>query len=144
MRHKQAFIVIAITFFTKAGFGCPSNITDAPKILSSVFQKNTLHDSYTLEFSLLEKRPSPLLQLFKLKKKKNKKAIAAALAFPFPFGIVGLHRIYLGSAPYVPVVYIATLGGVFGLTPFIDFCALLAEKDLEKYRNNPKIFMWID
>jgi TM2 domain-containing membrane protein YozV len=144
MRHKQAFIVIAITFFTKACLGYASNITDAPKILSSVFQENTLHDSYTLEFSFLEKRPSPLLQLFKLKKKKNKKVIAAALAFPFPFGIVGLHRIYLGSAPYVPVVYIATLGGVFGLIPFIDFCALLTEKDLEKYKNNPKIFMWID
>lgn len=144
MRHKQAFIVIAITLFTKAGLGCASNITNAPRVLSSVFQENKFHDFYMPEFCLLEKRPSPLVQLFKLKKKNNKKAIAAALAFPFPFGIVGLHRIYLGSAPYVPVVYISTLGGVFGLIPFIDFCALLAEKDLGKYKNNPKIFMWIE
>jgi TM2 domain-containing membrane protein YozV len=144
MRHKQAFIVIAIIFFTKASFGSSSILLDYTIVLNSNFKATTINDVYSMELSLSEKRPSPLLQLFKLKQRKNKKAIAATLAFPFPFGIVGLHRIYLGSAPYVPVVYIATLGGVFGLIPFIDFCALLAEKDLEKYKKNPKIFMWID
>jgi TM2 domain-containing membrane protein YozV len=75
--------------------------------------------------------------------KKNKKIVAALLSFPFPFGIVGLHRIYLGTAPYVPVAYIATLGGVFGILPFIDFCVLLIDKDVDKYLNNQKVFMWI-
>lgn len=75
-------------------------------------------------------------------KQKNKKIIAALLAFPFPCGIVGLHRIYLGCAPHVPVAYIATVGGGFGLLPLIDFIFLLKTKDLEPYIANDKVFMW--
>ncbi|MCC6372444.1 MAG: NINE protein [Bacteroidia bacterium] len=89
------------------------------------------------------KRPNPLLQLFRAKQKKNRRTTAAILAFPFPFGIVGLHRIYLGCAPYVPVVYIASLGGAFGVLPFIDFCVLVLDKDVEAYVNNKKVFMWV-
>lgn len=89
-------------------------------------------------------RPSPLLQLVKQKRRNSRKAIAATLAFPLPFGIVGLHRIYLGCAPYVPVAYIASLGGVFGALPFIDFCVLLAAKSTDPYTNNKKIFMWVN
>ncbi len=70
--------------------------------------------------------------------------MAALLAFPFPFGIVGLHRIYLGCAPYIPVVYIASLGGVFGILPFIDCCILLLDKDIDRYINNKKVFMWVN
>ncbi len=91
-----------------------------------------------------ELRPSPLLNFIKKQQNKNRKITAAVLAFPFPFGIVGLHRIYMGCAPYVPVVYIATLGGVFGILPFIDFCVILIEKDLERFMNNPKVFMWVN
>ncbi len=89
-------------------------------------------------------RPSPLLKLFHAKQKHTKKITAAILAFPLPFGIVGLHRIYLGSAPYVPVVYIATLGGAFGLMPLIDFCVILGDKNTENYVNNNKVFMWVE
>lgn len=89
-------------------------------------------------------RPSPLLQLVKQKRRNSRKAIATTLAFPLPFGIVGLHRIYLGCAPYVPVAYIASLGGVFGALPFIDFCVLLAAKNTDPYTNNKKIFMWVN
>jgi TM2 domain-containing membrane protein YozV len=89
-------------------------------------------------------RPTPLLKLFKVKQQKYKKLTAAALAFPFPFGIVGLHRIYLGCAPYVPVVYIASLGGAFGLVPLIDCFVILLSKDIEQYSNSKKVFMWVD
>lgn len=99
-------------------------------------------ESYDL--STGSERPSPLLKNFRKKQRKGKKVIAALLAFPLPFGIVGLHRIYLGSAPYVPVVYIATLGGVFGVLPFIDFCVLLAAKKTDPYTDNDKIFMWVN
>lgn len=93
--------------------------------------------------NLSDGRPNPVRQLFKKKQRLNKRITAAVLAFPFPFGIVGLHRIYLGTKPYVPVVYIATVGGVFGILPFIDFCVLMFDKDFERYKNNGKIFMWI-
>ncbi len=89
-------------------------------------------------------RPNPLLVLFKHKHKKNKRLTAAILAFPFPFGIVGLHRIYLGCPPYVPVVYIASLGGIFGFLPLIDFCVLTFGKDFEKYSNRGSVFMWVN
>jgi TM2 domain-containing membrane protein YozV len=91
---------------------------------------------------LQQARPSPLMQLFWKRKHKDQKVKAALLAFPFPCGMVGLHRIYLGTAPYVPVVYIATIGGVFGILPFIDFCVLLLDKEIEPYIMNKKVFMW--
>lgn len=94
--------------------------------------------------TIFMERPTPLLQMFHKKQKKNKKLTAALLAFPFPFGIVGLHRIYLGCAPYVPVVYIASFGGIVGLLPLIDFCFILLEKDIKLFTNNKKVFMWVN
>ncbi len=88
--------------------------------------------------------PNPILHKFKLTKTRNKQVVAAILAFPIPFGMVGLHRIYLGTAPYVPVAYIATLGGLFGILPFVDFCVLLLDSDIEKYKSNQKVFMWLN
>ncbi len=93
---------------------------------------------------LTDKRPNPIFQLLRDKHKKNKKITAAILAFPFPFGMVGLHRIYLGTAPHVPVIYIGSVGGVFGLLPLIDFFALLAKKDIDPYIENKKVFMWVN
>ncbi len=93
--------------------------------------------------SIENNRPNPILQLLKKRQKKNKKVMAAILAFPFPFGIVGLHRIYLGTAPHVPVVYIGTFGGVLGVLPFIDFCVIMLDKDFDRYLENKKIFMWV-
>ena len=78
------------------------------------------------------------------KKEKNKKKFVAALfAFPFPFGFMGGHRIMLGTKPWVPIVYVATFGGCFGVLPLIDFFVILCSKDIEEYENNPNIFMWL-
>lgn len=78
------------------------------------------------------------------KTQENKKVIAAILAFPFPFGILGLHRIYLGTKPYMPFAYIGTLGGCFGILPLIDFISILTADDetFKRFENNPKVFMW--
>lgn len=93
--------------------------------------------------SLQDKKPNPVFQIFRKKQRLNKRITSAVLAFPFPFGIVGLHRIYLGTKPHVPVVYIASLGGVFGILPFIDFCAIVFDKDFDSYRDNGKVLMWV-
>lgn len=98
---------------------------------------------YSEQISVNDKKPNPIFQLFRKKQKLNKRVTSAILAFPFPFGIVGLHRIYLGTKPYVPVAYIASLGGALGVLPFIDFCAITFGKNFDSYRNNGKIFMWI-
>lgn len=74
----------------------------------------------------------------------QKKLVSALFAFPFPFGFMGAHRVMLGTKPWVPVVYVATLGGCFGLLPLIDFFVITFSKDISKYENNPSIFMWIN
>lgn len=77
-------------------------------------------------------------------KTENKKLVAAILAFPVPFGFIGLHRIYLGTEPWVPVVYLITGGGGAMILPLIDFIAILVAtpEELKSYENNAKIFMW--
>ena len=75
---------------------------------------------------------------------KRKKITAAILAFPLPFGLLGLHRIYLGTKPYVPFVYIGTIGGCLFVLPFIDFITILSakEEDFKRFEKNPGVFMW--
>ena len=116
----------------------------AEKKLTTVYYLDSASTIITLEnIQFNNEKPNPVFILFRKKHKLNKRITAAVLAFPFPFGIVGLHRIYLGTKPYVPVAYIASLGGVFGILPFIDFCAIAFDKDFEQYKNNGKVFMWI-
>lgn len=101
--------------------------------------------SVTTEELAFDKGPNPVMKLFRKKQRLNKRITAAVLAFPFPFGIVGLHRIYLGTKPYVPVAYVASLGGVFGILPFIDFCAIVFDrKNFENYKDNGQVFMWLN
>lgn len=134
MRFTLIFIVLSIYFSSSAN-------NSKPIYLLQVTQVDSL---LLIESANSQELPNPLLHQFKIKKKQNKQVVAAILAFPIPFGIVGLHRIYLGTAPYVPVAYIATLGGLFGILPFVDFCVLLLDSDIEKYKSNQKVFMWLN
>jgi len=69
------------------------------------------------------------------------KRLGAAL-IAIPLGMLGMHRIYLGTQPIVPIFYILTFGGGFGILPFIDFVVLIMADDMKPYINNPRIFMW--
>jgi TM2 domain-containing membrane protein YozV len=91
-----------------------------------------------------QQRPNHLIHLIRRKIQHTRRAMAAALAFPLPFGVLALHRIYLGTNPHVPVAYIGTVGGVFGILPFIDFCVLILDSDVNRFTNNGKVFMWIN
>ncbi|MFW5805002.1 MAG: TM2 domain-containing protein [Bacteroidales bacterium] len=73
--------------------------------------------------------------------KKRSKLIA--IAADLLTGPLGGHRIYLGTKPWIPVVYAVTLGGGIGLLPVIDLFAIIFVSDLNKYTNNPQIFMWL-
>ena len=57
-------------------------------------------------------------------------------------GPLGGHRLYLGTKPIVPVVYTLTLGGGVGILPFIDLVVVCFSKDMSRFENNNKIFMW--
>jgi len=66
--------------------------------------------------------------------------IAALLAFFV--GNLGIHRFYLGTETMTGVGYILTCGGC-GIVSLVDFVVLLIDsKDISKYINNPKFFMW--
>jgi TM2 domain-containing membrane protein YozV len=142
---KQFFLIIALfaglqLLKAHTSAACPVPYADsAGKVITESMA--ILHNTGIYERG--GEGPNPVHQLFRKKHRMNKKIVAAVLAFPFPFGIVGLHRIYMGTKPYVPVVYIATIGGVFGILPFIDFCVLMFDKDFKRYENNGKVFMWI-
>ena len=75
------------------------------------------------------------------KKSVNKtKAIAVTLAITL--GIFGVHRLYLGTKPIVPISYTLTLGGGMGLLPVIDIFYIISAKDINQITNNDFIFMW--
>lgn len=77
---------------------------------------------------------------------RKKKLITSILAFPIPFGFIGLHRIYLGTAPWVPVAYLCTGGGGLGLLPILDFIFIVTadEEEFKEYENNPNFFMFVE
>lgn len=70
------------------------------------------------------------------------RVLAAILSFPLPFGVFGIHRSYLETSGIIPVVYIVTFGGGFGILPFIDFAVILLSEDLKPYVENTKLLMW--
>ncbi len=74
--------------------------------------------------------------------KENKRLVAALLTVTL--GMLGVHRIYLGSKPWIPLVYLLTFGGGFFILPLIDLIAILTAPDIDKYLDNPRVFMWID
>ena len=60
-------------------------------------------------------------------------------------GGIGIHRLYLGTAPLTFVLYLITGGGC-GIVVLIDWVmlliALVEDKDISPYVNNPNFFMW--
>ena len=72
----------------------------------------------------------------------QRKVKITASILALTLGPFGVHRLYLGTSPVVPVVYVATVGGAIGILPFIDFVVIVFSKDLSPYMNNNRIFMW--
>lgn len=91
---------------------------------------------FTTPSDSLSAHPSDSLQ------PRKHKLIAAVLAFPLTGGVLGLHRLYLGSSHAMPLVYVATLGGGFGILPFVDFVLILLNKDVNCYAHSTRLFMW--
>jgi len=69
----------------------------------------------------------------------HNKWLAAGL--DLSLGIFGVHRLYLGTEPQVPVMYTLTLGGG-GMLVLADLGLILFSKNIENYANSPHIFMW--
>ncbi|HQB78543.1 MAG TPA: NINE protein [Tenuifilaceae bacterium] len=65
---------------------------------------------------------------------------------PFPVGGFGIHRHYLGTKGSMWAIYFFTCGGIFGIVPMVDWIVILVDgilnKNIDKYTNNEKFFMW--
>lgn len=136
-----------IVFFFSFLFGLEHFVianTAVNKQFIDVPQTVSFRTGDTLLYTIRGVVGDSLIQKEKTKKEKNKKKFVSALfAFPFPFGFMGAHRVMLGTKPWVPVVYVATFGGCFGILPLIDFFVIIFSKDIEQYENNASIFMWL-
>lgn len=55
------------------------------------------------------------------------------------FGIFGMHRVYLGCKPYIPILYTATIGGA-GVVVLIDLFILIFKQDYSDISQNRFIF----
>ncbi len=71
-------------------------------------------------------------------KKRKLKAVLLSILL----GHFGVHRIYLGTKPNVPVAYSLTLGGGLGLLPLIDAIMIIKSDDLDSFSNNDRVIMW--
>ena len=64
-----------------------------------------------------------------------------AIALDITLGLLGMHRLYLGTDLKIPVAYTLTLGGG-GVLWIVDLGLLIFSKDISKFYDNPRMFMW--
>ncbi len=88
----------------------------------------------------------PKISLFNKKEKaqysertKNK---LVALALGIALGPFGVHRLYLGTKPKVPIAYTCTLGGGFFILPLIDIFYIILNQNPDYIENNDNVFIW--
>jgi len=88
----------------------------------------------------------PKINKLKLFWERHKTTVASnkwlLSALTVTLGIFGVHRLYLGTAPHIPVLYTVTLGGGLGIVPLVDLIFILATKDPNKFKNDERFFMW--
>lgn len=135
--HGIRIVILSaiLIFFGATGLGAT-----APKPVA--FLSLTLHrpTAPNLELLLPNTRSNRKLVGLLEKRQNNQKFTAIALAIALgPFGV---HRLYLGTKPVVPVVYTLTLGGGLGVLPLADIIAILIAEDLSSFKNNDKVIMW--
>ncbi len=108
----------------------------------STFKQLVINESElaTQEVKLPSEKKIKLIALLQSATVENKKVTAAILTLTL--GMLGVHRIYLGTAPYIPAVYLFTFGGGFFVLPIIDLIMILTTNDIAKFENNNKILMW--
>ena len=60
-------------------------------------------------------------------------------------GFFGIHRLILGTQPINCLWYILTVGGIFGISPLIDWVMILIDliNGSASYLDNPAFIMWL-
>ena len=91
------------------------------------------------ESSQGELRLRKIFNRFNKEQHENPRLVAIAL--DASLGLLGVHRLYLGTTVKVPVIYTLTCGGGCVLW-LIDLGLLIFTKDITPYMDNPNLFMW--
>lgn len=143
MNCLKVLLSVGFSVFISFVQSSANNISDSDTICASTIDRS----NSLMVISIPDSPEVKILTIHdsaKTSKYKSKKRIAAILSFPFPFGLLGLHRVFLGTKPYIPFVYIGTLGGCFLILPIIDFISILSsnERSFQRFENNSRVFMW--
>jgi TM2 domain-containing membrane protein YozV len=128
-----------LIFFIFFSFACIGQSQEKLKNLeeSAVFVYSSLNgESFILEGKL------KLWALQKVAEKPDRNHKVNAVLLAIGLGPFGVHRLYLGTHPRVPVIYTLTLGGGLGILPLTDIIAIIATKDLSKFIGNDRVIMW--
>jgi len=72
---------------------------------------------------------------------KNKHERLVAIGLNVSLGMLGVHRMYLGTGINVPVTYACTAGG-FGVLWVTDLVILVGTRHYDALKNNPHVFLW--
>ena len=124
---------LKLNIFSLLIFGLAFNCAKAQSEAGPSFSNSIEVDLGNVELSFSQTPASE-----KPKRVKLKAAILSIL-----LGHFGVHRIYLGTSPNVPVIYSLTLGGGLGILPLADFIAIVSTPDINRYRESEKVFMWL-
>ena len=132
MLNKFVFSLLFL-FLGISSFAVNTDTTISITDSATVIQHNT-----KVEFNFL-----PKISLFskdKAETKNKSKLVAGLLAITLgPFGV---HRLYLGTSPKVPIAYTLTLGGGFFILPLIDIFYIILSRNPEDIEGNNHVFIW--
>ena len=74
------------------------------------------------------------------------KSPVGAILLTFFLGGFGVHRHYMGTRPWMWAIYTFTVGGIFGIVPFVDLIveivATVEDNSIARYCGNTSFFMW--
>lgn len=120
-------ILILIILITSANVIHAQNRMRIREIAGKVMFRQTEENSYEI-------RP-----VFKNQKGDNVRLTAIALNISL--GVLGVHRLYLGTDVKIAAAYALTCGGGCILW-LVDLGLLIGSKDITPFLDNPRLFMW--
>lgn len=131
---KLSLIIFFFAVFISIGFSETSEIQSF---------SNTENDLITIQDTIKLGHYNIIINASKDDIRSNNKKKIIAIAADILTGPLGGHRIYLGTKPWVPIVYAVTLGGGLGTLPIVDLFVIIFTHNLNRYCNNPQIIMWL-
>ena len=138
--YMKKFIIALIAMFAIAS---AANAANAYKIDDAAIDAVVENAVAISPMSLMAELPASVPASASI---SSSKSPVAAILLTFVLGEFGVHRHYMGTRPWMWAIYTFTVGGIFGVVPFIDFImeivALAEDNSVGRYCGNTKFFMW--